>query len=258
LFCYLQFLGIYFSAHWCPPCRGFTPKLVEYYNHRKAQGKDDFEVIFASSDRDQASFNEYYGEMPWLALPLGDPRNNKLSARYEVEGLPTFVIVDPDGNVVNKSARGCITSDPSGSRFPYYPEPVEDLSEGVESFGVDINAKPALLVLMENSDDSDQADAKQSLLGFGESLAKAKASSPEGPDMIFFYAFKPSQMATRVRELCKLPRVEAAEDPTMIILNIPDSGGYYQSADTDVNVETIGKFIAAFNAGTLQRKQLGA
>jgi thiol-disulfide isomerase/thioredoxin len=23
-------IGIYFSAHWCPPCRGFTPKLVEF------------------------------------------------------------------------------------------------------------------------------------------------------------------------------------------------------------------------------------
>ena len=24
-------IGIYFSAHWCPPCRGFTPVLSEFY-----------------------------------------------------------------------------------------------------------------------------------------------------------------------------------------------------------------------------------
>ena len=25
-------VGIYFSAHWCPPCRGFTPVLTEFFN----------------------------------------------------------------------------------------------------------------------------------------------------------------------------------------------------------------------------------
>ena len=24
-------IGVYFSAHWCGPCRKFTPKLVEYF-----------------------------------------------------------------------------------------------------------------------------------------------------------------------------------------------------------------------------------
>ena len=32
----VEAVGIYFSAHWCPPCRGFTPKLVESYEKMTA------------------------------------------------------------------------------------------------------------------------------------------------------------------------------------------------------------------------------
>ena len=31
---------IYFSAHWCPPCRGFTPKLVEFFSELEKQYPD--------------------------------------------------------------------------------------------------------------------------------------------------------------------------------------------------------------------------
>ncbi|GLV36728.1 hypothetical protein CBL_02437 [Carabus blaptoides fortunei] len=42
--------GFYFSAHWCPPCRAFTPQLVDTY--KMLRKKDPgFEVIFVSSDR---------------------------------------------------------------------------------------------------------------------------------------------------------------------------------------------------------------
>jgi nucleoredoxin len=61
-------IAIYFSAHWCPPCRGFTPKLAEQHKALKDAGKK-FEIIFASSDKNQEAFDEYYAEMPWLALP---------------------------------------------------------------------------------------------------------------------------------------------------------------------------------------------
>lgn len=252
-----KYLGLYFSAHWCPPCRGFTPKLVKYYNERKEKGKNDFEVVFCSSDQSKEQFDEYYAEMPWITLPFKDSRIGALSSRFEVEGIPSLVIMDPDGNVVNKSARGCIDSDPRGERFPYYPEPVEDLSQGVESFGFDVNSKPTLVALMENCGDDDQADAKAVLAKFGERLAKAKAASAEGPEMLFFYAFKPSPMASRIRELCKLSTVESAEDAQLVLLNIPDGGGFYLSDATDVTDDSVGSFIDSFKAGTLTRKQLG-
>jgi len=60
-------VGVYFSAHWCPPCRGFTPKLAEWYTKDlKTKG---MEIVFVSSDKDEGQFTSYYGEQPWVALP---------------------------------------------------------------------------------------------------------------------------------------------------------------------------------------------
>ena len=69
-------VGIYFSAHWCPPCRGFTPKLAEFY--KKYHTEKNFEIVFVSSDKNEGEFQEYYKEMPWLALPYSD-RDRKVS-----------------------------------------------------------------------------------------------------------------------------------------------------------------------------------
>merc|ERR1712093_374199 len=80
-------IALYFSAHWCPPCRGFTPQFAKWYED-DLKGKG-LEVVFVSSDQDEASFKEYFGEMPWLALPYGDERKETLSksSRF-VESLP--------------------------------------------------------------------------------------------------------------------------------------------------------------------------
>lgn len=59
-------VGFYFSANWCPPCRGFTPELITFYN-TYSESKN-FEIIFVSADRTQISFNDYFETMPWLAL----------------------------------------------------------------------------------------------------------------------------------------------------------------------------------------------
>ena len=75
-------LGLYFSAHWCPPCRGFTPKLAEWYKTVKSgPNGTKFEIVFVSSDKDEQSFGEYFEEMPWLALPFSD-RDRKVSQEH--------------------------------------------------------------------------------------------------------------------------------------------------------------------------------
>ena len=65
-----KYVGIYFSAHWCPPCRSFTPKLVEFYN--KYKDSKNLEIIFVSSDREEAACKDYFGTMPWLHVPYSE------------------------------------------------------------------------------------------------------------------------------------------------------------------------------------------
>ena len=70
--------------------------LAEAYEHWKEEfPTHGIEIIFDSSDRDQSSFNQYYGSMPWMALPFSAPqKKQEISMRYGVGSIPSFVILD--------------------------------------------------------------------------------------------------------------------------------------------------------------------
>jgi nucleoredoxin len=53
------------------PCLpAYACQVVKEYNKIKEK-HSDFEIVFISSERDQSSFDEFFSEMPWLALPFG-------------------------------------------------------------------------------------------------------------------------------------------------------------------------------------------
>ena len=103
-----KIVGIYFSAHWCPPCRQFTPKLVAF---RDACAKDDFEVVFVSCDNDEKAMKNYMTEtnMKWLAVPFNSQAAKKLMKVHNVSGIPYLVVLDKDGKIVSKKARSEVT-----------------------------------------------------------------------------------------------------------------------------------------------------
>lgn len=134
-------IGIYFSAHWCPPCRGFTPKLAEMYKSTfQAKG---LEIIFVSSDKDEAAWTDYYAEMPWLALPYSNRElKEALTKKYKVKGIPSFVILDSEGNTITTEGTDEIMQDAAGARFPWKPLSKEEQARAMlDSLGSDLVAK---------------------------------------------------------------------------------------------------------------------
>jgi thiol-disulfide isomerase/thioredoxin len=98
-------IGVYFSAHWCGPCRNFTPQLANLYMQCKRANKK-FEVIFCSADHSEKEFNEYYSSMPWLAINYPEDVREELMAKFKVSGIPKLTILGPAGNIIVDNAAG--------------------------------------------------------------------------------------------------------------------------------------------------------
>lgn len=248
-------VALYFSAHWCPPCKRFTPELAKTYAAIKA-ARNDFELVFVSGDRDEKSFQEYFGEMPWLALPFDEERNEALSSHFEVEGIPTLVVLSPEGKVLTTKGRAAVSADPEGKEFPWLPKPISS----IEDAAGDLNETPALIVFAEKSSDEDKAIMTAALRVPAEAAFAAAGGEPE---MVFATAYSPGNISQQVRSLCKLDESEQAV--AMVMLDIADDGAFYvwespkgDTMDTvkAITAASIDKFLADYKANALERKQL--
>jgi len=94
----------YFSAHWCPPCRQFTPMLKDFYEEAEDAG---VEIVFVSSDRSNEDMLSYMKEShgDWLATEHNSALTNSLKQKYEISGIPTLVVLKKDGSMITKDGR---------------------------------------------------------------------------------------------------------------------------------------------------------
>ena len=91
----------YFSAHWCPPCRQFTPMLKDFYEVSMdttmdmvniilvLQEVEGLEIVFVSSDRSPEDMHSYMKEShgEWLAVEHNSVVANNLKQKYGEKGL---------------------------------------------------------------------------------------------------------------------------------------------------------------------------
>ncbi|XP_078228424.1 nucleoredoxin isoform X3 [Callithrix jacchus] len=236
-------VGVYFSAHWCPPCRSLTRVLVESYRKIKEAGQN-FEIIFVSADRSEESFKQYFSEMPWLAVPYTDEaRRSRLNRLYGIQGIPTLIMLDPQGEVITRQGRVEVLNDEDCREFPWHPKPVLELSD---SNATQLNEGPCLVLFVDSEDDGESEAAKQLIQPIAEKIiAKYKAKEEEAP-LLFFVAGE-DDMTDSLRDYTNLP--EAA--PLLTILDMSARAKYVMDVE-EITPAIVEAFVNDFLAEKLK------
>ncbi len=99
---------LYYSAGWCPPCRKFTPGLVEW--SKTARRSHPVEVVLVGSDDSEKDMLKYMNsyQMDFPAIDF-EMINSPWVPSSESSGIPALVLVDDNGtrllstNEVNRS-----------------------------------------------------------------------------------------------------------------------------------------------------------
>lgn len=83
-------------------------------------------MLFISHDRDAAQFNAYCREMAkaggtWLAVQYAGSEGVRaeLATVCGVAGIPTLVVIGPDGAVIAHNARQAVAQDATGEGYPW-------------------------------------------------------------------------------------------------------------------------------------------
>ena len=107
-----QIIVLNFWASWCGPCEYEAPDLQRVHERYKDQGVVIVGVTYTDTDSKSLAFMEEYG----LTYPNGPDRGNRISDRYNIQGVPETFIIDREGKSPNLSMR----QPPSNSLAQYW------------------------------------------------------------------------------------------------------------------------------------------
>lgn len=99
---------VYFGAFWCPPCRAFSPTLVDFYHQLSGLPPGLLDVLYVSSDRSRSEQTAYANEvrMPWPILDYNAIGEVSAVERWKGPGIPDVVVLTRNGDIVFNTYHG--------------------------------------------------------------------------------------------------------------------------------------------------------
>ncbi|MDZ7683093.1 MAG: TlpA disulfide reductase family protein [Fodinibius sp.] len=88
-----------FWASWCIPCLDEFPHMKELY---EKYSRDDFEIVAISIEEDSLRWRQTIQRFdnPWPQLYGGNSFQQKTFKAYRGGGIPFYILVDPNGNIL--------------------------------------------------------------------------------------------------------------------------------------------------------------
>merc|ERR1719163_1373394 len=176
---------------------------------------------------------------------------------FKVEGIPTFVIVDAEGRLINADASSKISAGAEAVlREGWAPPAVGDMAQGPEAAGTDINECPAIVIMCEDADESTQKDIEKAMEPLAKKyIEKAKLADADEPEYIFLIA-KGGGPIAQLKALTQkdvgdaMKAAAETKKPTIILFDIPDQGGFYLAEmQNQITTDSIAAFIQSKEAG---------
>ncbi|MDY0201396.1 MAG: TlpA disulfide reductase family protein [Tenuifilaceae bacterium] len=98
-----KLLYIDFWATWCNPCRAEIPHLAKL---KEAYANKNITIIGISLDDDKAAWEKMVTEEPLKGIQLHAEKawQSDISKNYQIYGIPTFVLIDAEGNIIEYPA----------------------------------------------------------------------------------------------------------------------------------------------------------
>jgi len=89
-----QVVMLNFWASWCGPCRQEMPLMEDIFKKYESLG---FTILAVNVDEDSADADAFLKSVP-VSFPVLYDNESKISELFQVDAMPTTVMIDRDGN----------------------------------------------------------------------------------------------------------------------------------------------------------------